>query len=747
MPLIFVPTPLGNLRDVTLRALDVLRDAELIVAEDTRVARKLLARVGARGREIWSYREQNARPRDAGDPRTRAHRTRRRHHRRRDAGDSDPGSALIAAARDAGVTGRSAARPERRTRRRAASRVFAAALRLRGLSAARRRGAPRARLRPPCARCHDDLVRVAAAHSRRARRLAAVAPDAQVFVSARVHQAPRAAALGTPRKVVGAACRAGARRGRVRDRALSLRPRSATRTKMQAPRSTRCSQRPACRRGREGARGTRLRRPPRTLRCAPRRGRPRRKTPLKQQLKPMERAYYVTTPIYYISGKPHIGHAYTTIVADVLARTARTFRPTFFLTGTDEHGQKVANAAAAAGKTPQEWCDELVPRWKALFAAYHVEYDDFIRTTEPRHVEKVQRVFERLRAQRRRLPRQVRGLVLRQRRDVLARIEARRRPLPDVRPRGAVALRRRLVLPAVRIPRPAARAFRARTRSGLRPRSVYNEMMAMLERGPRRSLDLAHELRLGHSDRRRRRDLRLARRAAQLHHRDRLERGRRALSTLTGRRRRSWSAKRSRAFTRSSGRRCCGRSARAAPEARLRARLDHGRRPEDEQEPRQRGRSVRAGGALRRRRDALFSAARGAVRQRLLVLGREDRAAPQQRSRQRSRQSAAALALDAATLPRRHRSRTAGGCDAELDARVRAVAGRPCASASSSCASAKRSRRSGSWSPRSTARSTSASRGCSTKRGAPTSSTRCSTTCAKGCAGSRSCSIRSCRSA
>jgi methionyl-tRNA synthetase len=110
----------------------------------------------------------------------------------------------------------------------------------------------------------------------------------------------------------------------------------------------------------------------------------------------MDRAYYVTTPIYYISGDPHIGHAYTTVVADVLARTARTFMPTFFLTGTDEHGQKVANAAAAAGKTPQEWCDELVPRWKALFAAYHVEYDDFIRTTEPRHTAKVQRVFQRL---------------------------------------------------------------------------------------------------------------------------------------------------------------------------------------------------------------------------------------------------------------------------------------------------------------------------------------------------------------
>jgi len=109
------------------------------------------------------------------------------------------------------------------------------------------------------------------------------------------------------------------------------------------------------------------------------------------------RAYYVTTPIYYISGDPHIGHAYTTVVADVLARTARTSGPAHFLTGTDEHGQKVANAAAAAGKTPQAWCDELVPRWKELFAAYHVAYDDFIRTTEPRHERVVQAVFERMR--------------------------------------------------------------------------------------------------------------------------------------------------------------------------------------------------------------------------------------------------------------------------------------------------------------------------------------------------------------
>jgi methionyl-tRNA synthetase len=111
----------------------------------------------------------------------------------------------------------------------------------------------------------------------------------------------------------------------------------------------------------------------------------------------MSRAFYVTTPIYYISGNPHIGHAYTTIVADVLARMARAQGPARFLTGTDEHGQKVADAAARAGKTPQEWCDELVPRWQALFKAYDVEYDDFIRTTQPRHERVVQAVFERMR--------------------------------------------------------------------------------------------------------------------------------------------------------------------------------------------------------------------------------------------------------------------------------------------------------------------------------------------------------------
>ncbi len=113
---------------------------------------------------------------------------------------------------------------------------------------------------------------------------------------------------------------------------------------------------------------------------------------------PPQRPVYVTTPIYYISGTPHIGHAYTTIAADVLVRTARAYAPARALTGTDEHGQKVANAAAAAGMTPQQYVDSLAPKWRALAPAFDARFDDFIRTTEPRHARACLALFERMRA-------------------------------------------------------------------------------------------------------------------------------------------------------------------------------------------------------------------------------------------------------------------------------------------------------------------------------------------------------------
>ncbi|MDX6645768.1 MAG: methionyl-tRNA synthetase [Miltoncostaeaceae bacterium] len=107
--------------------------------------------------------------------------------------------------------------------------------------------------------------------------------------------------------------------------------------------------------------------------------------------------FYVTTPIYYVNGEPHIGHAYTTIMADVAARHHRQRgEEVFFLTGTDEHGANVARAAEAAGRSPREHADLLAERFRSLGGAIGAEYDFFIRTTDPEHEAEVQRVLERM---------------------------------------------------------------------------------------------------------------------------------------------------------------------------------------------------------------------------------------------------------------------------------------------------------------------------------------------------------------
>ena len=109
------------------------------------------------------------------------------------------------------------------------------------------------------------------------------------------------------------------------------------------------------------------------------------------------RNFYVTTPIYYVNDKPHIGHAYTTILADVLARSHRLLGvPTHFLTGTDEHGQKVQRAAEKNGLTPLQQCDQTVVRFQELWTKLGITHDDFIRTTEPRHKEAVSRILQDL---------------------------------------------------------------------------------------------------------------------------------------------------------------------------------------------------------------------------------------------------------------------------------------------------------------------------------------------------------------
>ena len=106
------------------------------------------------------------------------------------------------------------------------------------------------------------------------------------------------------------------------------------------------------------------------------------------------KSFYVTTPIYYVNDAPHIGHAYTTILADVLARYHRLLGvPTRFLTGSDEHGQKVQRAAEKAGVTPQAHADRTVVHFLDLWRKLGVTNDDFIRTTEPRHVQSVQKIL------------------------------------------------------------------------------------------------------------------------------------------------------------------------------------------------------------------------------------------------------------------------------------------------------------------------------------------------------------------
>jgi methionyl-tRNA synthetase len=110
-------------------------------------------------------------------------------------------------------------------------------------------------------------------------------------------------------------------------------------------------------------------------------------------------SFYITTPIYYVNSEPHHGHAYTTIAADVIARHHRQRgEDVFFLTGTDEHGTKIAQAAEERGLTPQQHVDEMAPKYRALAAAVGAGNDFFIRTTDPEHEQFVQGFVEKLRA-------------------------------------------------------------------------------------------------------------------------------------------------------------------------------------------------------------------------------------------------------------------------------------------------------------------------------------------------------------
>ncbi|MEN9220501.1 MAG: class I tRNA ligase family protein, partial [Thermostichales cyanobacterium GMQP_bins_62] len=107
--------------------------------------------------------------------------------------------------------------------------------------------------------------------------------------------------------------------------------------------------------------------------------------------------FVVTTPIYYVNASPHMGSAYTTMVADAVARYHRLRgEPVLMITGTDEHGQKIERTAAERGIPPQQHCDEIAAEFVALWQHLGIEYDRFIRTTDPRHLQVVNDFFQRV---------------------------------------------------------------------------------------------------------------------------------------------------------------------------------------------------------------------------------------------------------------------------------------------------------------------------------------------------------------
>ncbi len=114
----------------------------------------------------------------------------------------------------------------------------------------------------------------------------------------------------------------------------------------------------------------------------------------------MSKAFYITTAIDYVNGEPHLGHAYEKVITDVIARAHRSLgEQVFFLTGLDEHGQKVQQAAQAEGKDPQTYCDQLAVIWQRVATTLNLSHDDFVRTTQPRHLAVVQAVLAKMQAE------------------------------------------------------------------------------------------------------------------------------------------------------------------------------------------------------------------------------------------------------------------------------------------------------------------------------------------------------------
>ena len=174
--------------------------------------------------------------------------------------------------------------------------------------------------------------------------------------------------------------------------------------------------------------------------------------------------FYLTTPLYYPNARPHVGSAYTTIVCDVIARYKRMCGyDVAFLTGTDEHGEKLERAAIAAGISPSEFVAEKRQLFVDLWKKLGIEYSHFVYTDQPDHVTSVQRMLLRARAQRLHRQAPLRGPLLRLRRALYLR-RHRAGELRHLRPAGGTDQRRKLLLQAFGLSGPLARTLREASR-------------------------------------------------------------------------------------------------------------------------------------------------------------------------------------------------------------------------------------------------------------------------------------------
>ncbi len=346
--------------------------------------------------------------------------------------------------------------------------------------------------------------------------------------------------------------------------------------------------------------------------------------------------YYVTTPIYYVNDAPHIGHAYTTVACDVLARFMRLDgRRVMFLTGTDEHGQKVEKSARAAGVDPQAFCDRVSQNFRDLSELMNISNDDFIRTTEPRHIEASQAMWRAIAANK--SPKGSDNIYLGKYagwyavRDEAFYGEDELTTGPDGKKRAPSGAEVEWV-------EEPSYFFRLsdwqdwlfdcyeRNPDFIAPDGAAQRGHELRQGRPARSLDLAHQLHLGRAGagRSQARHVCLARRAHQLHHRGRLSRyGERGVQDLLARRpahgRQGHPALPRRLLA---GLPDGGRAGTA--QARLRPWLVDHRRPEDLEVARQRHSPQKLVERIRPRCRALFPAARAALRQRRRFLAPRD---------------------------------------------------------------------------------------------------------------------------